>query len=260
MYRVEYRKQWKWLSQILNMEEKHGSSVLEDEEVEESENIIINEIDGLPNLHPNYQQLELEFDVGKGHSEANTRSLEDLVHDEDLPISVIVTNVDPRVFSSDELKHEIEDLFKQFGEDATFQYFRSFRRMRVNYNSPNAAANARIQLHQTHFGETSINCYFAQPVTPIDMEDQHLQPPALTKQFLISPPASPPIGWKPREENEPLVNHDLLAAIANLSSGGSHELHPGGSGQPGIVVHVCETANPIKNAPRIQHTRCPEHS
>lgn len=52
-----------------------------------------------------------------------------------------------------------------------------------------------------------------------DMEDQHLQPPALTKQFLISPPASPPIGWEPREESEPLVNHDLLAAIANLSAG-----------------------------------------
>jgi len=53
----------------------------------------------------------------------------------------------------------------------------------------------------------------------LDMEDQHLQPPALTKQFLISPPASPPIGWEPREEGEPLVNHDLLAAIANLSAG-----------------------------------------
>lgn len=51
------------------------------------------------------------------------------------------------------------------------------------------------------------------------MEDQHLQPPALTKQFLISPPASPPIGWEPHEEGEPLVNHDLLAAIANLSTG-----------------------------------------
>lgn len=51
------------------------------------------------------------------------------------------------------------------------------------------------------------------------MEDQHLQPPALTKQFLISPPASPPLGWEPREEGEPLVNYDLLAAIANLSAG-----------------------------------------
>ena len=71
------------------------------------------------------------------------------------------------IFSS--LQQEIQNLFKQFGEDATFQYFRSFRRMRVNYSSPNAAANARIQLHQTHFGETNINCYFAQPVTPIGL-------------------------------------------------------------------------------------------
>lgn len=67
------------------------------------------------------------------------------------------------------LQPAIENLFKQFGEDVTFQYFRSFRRMRVNYNSPNAAANARLHLHQTHFGETDINCYFAQPVTPIGL-------------------------------------------------------------------------------------------
>ncbi|XP_032673284.1 protein sarah [Odontomachus brunneus] len=241
------------------MEEKRGTGVVEEEEPEDTENIIINEVDGLPNLHPNFEQLELEFDRERHIGDTSIRSIDELVHDEDLPTSVIVTNVDPRVFKGDELKPAIENLFKQFGEDATFQYFRSFRRMRVNYNSPSAAANARLQLHQTHFGETDINCYFAQPVTPIDMEDQHLQPPALTKQFLISPPASPPVGWEPREEGEPLVNQDLLAAIANLSAGGSHELHPPGSGQPGIVVHVCENANPAKNAPRIQHTRCPEH-
>lgn len=84
------------------MEKKHGSDVVEDEELEESENIIINEVDGLPNLHPNYQQLELEFDIEKNRSD--TRSIEDLVRDEDLPTSVIVTNVDPRVFKNDELK------------------------------------------------------------------------------------------------------------------------------------------------------------
>ncbi|KAG8039093.1 hypothetical protein G9C98_003400 [Cotesia typhae] len=174
------------------------------DEEEKYENIIINKVDGLPNLHPNYQQLELEFEEDKDRT--NTR------------------------------------------------------RMRVNYNLPSAAAHARIQLHQAKFGDTNINCYFAQPVTPIDIEDRHLHPPALTKQFLISPPASPPVGWEPRPEDEPLVNHDLLAAIANLSPGGAHELHPGGSGQPGIVVHVCENSseNPIKKLP-IQHTRCPEH-
>lgn len=69
--------------------------------------------------------------------------------------------------------------------------------------------------------------FVLQPVTPIDVADQHLQPPALTKQFLISPPASPPVGWEPRDEGEPLVNYDLLAAIANLT--------------PGNYVVVCAT-------------------
>ncbi|XP_011493952.1 PREDICTED: protein sarah [Ceratosolen solmsi marchali] len=241
------------------MEEKRSKNAGEDEESEESENIIINEVDGLPNLHPNFEQLNLNCLKDHSHENTTSRSLEDLIHDEDLPMSVIVTNIDPRIFKSDDLKVEIERLFKQFGEDATFQYFRSFRRMRVNYNSSSAAAQARIKLHQTHFGNTDINCYFAQPVTPIDIEDRHLHPPAPHKQFLISPPASPPIGWEPREENEPLVNHDLLAAIANLTPGESHELHPGSSNHPGIVVHICENAaNAIKCAGPLPHTRCPD--
>ncbi|KAL7293715.1 protein sarah [Trichogramma pretiosum] len=237
------------------MEDKRKKST-EDDDVANSDNIIINEIDGLPNLHPNLGQLN-DLHTTKEAEDVLNKTLEDLCHDEDLPMSVIVTNVDPRVFRSDELKAEIEKLFKQFGEVVTFQYFRSFRRMRVNYTSPSAAAHARVQLHQAHFGETDINCYFAQPVTPIDADDIHLHPPAPTKQFLISPPASPPVGWEPSEENEPLVNHDLLAAIANLTPGESHELHAGTTNQPGIVVHICENANNLKTN-RLPHTRCPD--
>lgn len=174
------------------MDDEHQHPEIPDDE-EEPANMIINEIDGLPNVHPNYQQLQLDLDDENDTTDRNVRSLDELIHDEDLPTSVIVTNVDPHVFKCDIVKvylfiykrkfnvsrfstnkcfvfefyqADIEHLFHQFGKDATFQYFKSFRRMRVNYHSPSAAAHARIQLHQTRFGETDINCYFAQPVTP----------------------------------------------------------------------------------------------
>lgn len=63
------------------------------------------------------------------------------------------------------------------------------------------------------------HCDLLKPVTPIDAADQHLQLPAPVKQFLISPPPSPPEGWVPRAEGEPLINYDLLAAIASLTPG-----------------------------------------
>lgn len=85
------------------MEEKHSSrDAIGEEELEDTENIIINEVDGLPNLHPNYEQLELKFEREK--DDTNIRSIDELIHDEDLPTSVIVTNVDPRVFKGDDLK------------------------------------------------------------------------------------------------------------------------------------------------------------
>lgn len=85
------------------MEENRSSrDIMEDQELENSENIIINEVDGLPNLHPNYEQLELKFK--RERDDTNIRSIDELVHDEDLPTSVIVTNVDPRVFKCDDLK------------------------------------------------------------------------------------------------------------------------------------------------------------
>ena len=86
------------------MEEKRKKSA-EGDESDDSENIIINEVDGLPNLHPNFEQLEeLNCTKDQNQEDESSKTLEELIHDEDLPMSVIVTNVDPRVFKSDELK------------------------------------------------------------------------------------------------------------------------------------------------------------
>lgn len=203
----------------------------------EDENLFINASDGLSNEHPALPSAYADSD-NEDHNLGGGGDENDLL--EDLPTSIIVTQIHSEVFTSEELKSRMEDLFRTISDSATFQWLKSFRRLRVNYDSALAAANARIQLHQYPFGKSVITCYLAQPVTPVS--NTNLKPPALTKQFLISPPASPPAGWEPAEENEPLVNHDLLAALANLTPGEIHEIHAQSDEHPGIVLHTANTA------------------
>ncbi|KFM79561.1 Calcipressin-3, partial [Stegodyphus mimosarum] len=188
---------------------------------------------------------------------------EELADTSDLPTSLIITNVDSEIFTDEYRKIQLEEIFQQFDEEASFQYFKSFRRVRVNFTNPTAAAKARIQCHQTKIGDSVVNCYFAQPITSTgnkdgEASDAYLQPPSPVRQFLISPPASPPVGWEPVDEAQPCINYDLLAALAKLSPGEAHELHPPSGSQPGIVVHVCEDAK--IDAPRLKivQTRRPD--
>lgn len=76
-------------------------------------------------------------------------------------------------------------------------------------------------------------------------------------------------GWEPREENEPLVNHDLLAALATLTPGESHELLAQTETKPGIFVHAAPQPpdNPAAAAAEgsptkipIMKTACPERT
>ncbi|CAG2179951.1 unnamed protein product, partial [Oppiella nova] len=80
----------------------------------------------------------------------------------DLPTSLIITNIDSRVFTADaDVRDHFEETFKKFDTSATFQYFKSFRRVRVNYCSGMSAAQARIRCHQMRIGDEIVNCYFA---------------------------------------------------------------------------------------------------
>ncbi|XP_053208047.1 calcipressin-2-like [Panonychus citri] len=178
--------------------------------------------------------------MGQDYTDGGGTSLDDVSAD-DLPNALIVTSLDICVFNSPEEKEQFEAIFKEIDNSVTFQYFKSFKRARVNFSSPLTAAKARIECHQRKFGNSVINCYFAQVVEVVGTSSYNrLCPPAPSRQFLISPPASPPVGWEPREEAEPIINYDLITAITHLTPGETHEIHPPSQELPAIVVHVCE--------------------
>lgn len=56
--------------------------------------------------------------------------------------------------------------------------------------------------------------------TPLFQPTDHLLPPSTDRNFLISPPGSPPIGWEPIREDPPnreTLALDLMEALRNLS-------------------------------------------
>lgn len=76
-----------------------------------------------------------------------------------------------------------------------------------------------------------------------------LRPPRLEKNFLISPPGSPPVGWEPIHEDPPNstpLADDLMAALHKLQleregkSGPEVLIEPGEGSGIGVYVEDCD--------------------
>lgn len=192
------------------------------------------------------------------------------------PKSLIVTNVDLSVFLDEQAKKLFEARFRLLDQSVVFYYFRTFRRVRVDFMSHSNASLAKTKLDGVLVGDNTINCYFIRVFAPADPDEVFLQPPPLEKQFLISPPCSPPVGWEQPREGGPVVDYDLMRALAQLAPGEHHELHPSNSvticgtnvATPSIVVNICEEEQQQQQEDksskqpggRLIQTRCPDRN
>lgn len=111
------------------------------------------------------RQLErerLQLRLLEGELDLEGLNLDDFINDEEFPTNLIVTGFQQEFFDDATLRGRLEGLFQLYGEDATFHYFRSFKRVRVTYSSAASAIQARIKMHMSILGDNMLKCYFGQ--------------------------------------------------------------------------------------------------
>ncbi|VDK57275.1 unnamed protein product [Anisakis simplex] len=177
-------------------------------------------------------------------SEVLEEKLNEIRNECDLPNAIIITNVPEEVFSNEDQKRNFSSLFTQIEEDAHFDFLKSFRRIRIIFSSPENATAAKLLTQHLSFNGALLKAFFAQRVRLRDASDDGLlKLPPLEKQFLISPPASPPVGWEQCHEMAPVVcNFDLMARLAAFTIDDNYEVFGGDVDKPKIVIHPAESA------------------
>ncbi|OQV13727.1 putative Calcipressin-2 [Hypsibius exemplaris] len=157
--------------------------------------------------------------------------------------SILITNMDAAIFTDRDVMEMFENLLRKYDPNVRVLYFKSFSRARADMSSVLLASSAKEDLTGLQFGGKVLKCFFFRDLLLGRRNSDHLELPPLEKQFLISPPVSPPVGWEPVQEGEPVMDYELLTALASLQPGESHELHPGVQSQniPSIYLQPCET-------------------
>ena len=143
--------------------------------------------------------------------------------------SIFVSRLPAQIFSdcNQELRNNLEAIFRRYGESSTFHYLPSVSRVCVVFHRPGEASLAKEELDKTEF--LDYGCIKVESLRLISTpwDERFLKVPKAKRSFLLSPPSSPPVGWEPIEEPPPVPPGALESALFDLAycSGISLDLH-----------------------------------
>ncbi|KAI0689820.1 Calcipressin [Cytidiella melzeri] len=162
------------------------------------------------------------------------------------PVSVrtntlVITSLPPSFFQPLVLE-ALRIHFESYGDVHTWAPLKAFARIFLIYYDEEAAELAKEACDNVYVEEmegspaTLLRVFRGDP-TPLDQlsNPDLLRPPELEKNFLISPPGSPPVGWEQiREEppNSTPLADDLITALKKL------QIQREASGHKGVEVLV----------------------
>jgi len=163
----------------------------------------------------------------------------------------------PTPFFHPRVMDALRDHFASHGSIRAWAPLRTFSRVLVVYESEDCADDAKaycdgLQIDATPETPAFVLRVFRGDPTPLTPPGgSHLRPPAIEKNFLISPPGSPPVGWEQIAEEPPNISplaEDLIAALRKLqlaagaaASGGREMLlDPEDGSGIGVYVEDCD--------------------
>ncbi|KAJ3041410.1 hypothetical protein HDV00_009390 [Rhizophlyctis rosea] len=137
--------------------------------------------------------------------------------------TLILTNLLPAAFEDDGFA--VRELLLPFGSLARLSLLTSFMRIVAVFDSTADSLRTKESLHMTDFLGRELRVYFGEhtDMTHLTNPEQtgihFLRVPEPEKNFLLSPPGSPPIGWIQIRESSPVAGgHEdaLIDALREL--------------------------------------------
>lgn len=176
-------------------------------------------------------------------------------------------------------------LLRAHGTLVSWEPLAAFGRSVAVFAAPTEAASVkraldRLVLEYEDDDKSILRVYFANetplsalpdgtlcPTRSLDVV-QYLEPPPPVREFLISPPGSPPVGWEPVVEESPntqTLAEDLMKALTRLAEEQSAEertaegpvlIIPESSGDvPSVLVHESEGSTTTDSKHSIAETK-----